>query len=152
MCIPVSIICKDRTVKTNALIDSGAGGLFIDESFARQSKLPLLPILHPISVFNIDGTPNVNRTITNKVMGDLIIAGDKQKSELSTTLLGKETAILGLPWLKSQKAIINWTKGTLDLDSNQFTDDFREDAFDTDILVQYIRGDPINNLQIPDPV
>ena len=96
MSIPVSITCKDRTIETNALIDSGAGGLFIDESFARKSKLPLLPIPHPISVFNIDGTPNVNRTITHKIMSDLIIAGDKQKSELLATPLGKDVNCSGL--------------------------------------------------------
>ena len=118
MRIPVSITCKDRTVETNALINSGAGGLFIDDSCARKSKLPLLPIPHPIPVFNVDGTPNVNGTITHKVTGDLVIVGDKQKSELLATSLGKETAILGLPWLKSQKAIVDWAKGTLDLDPN----------------------------------
>ena len=152
MRIPVSITCKDRTVETNALIDSGAGGLFIDESFARKSKLPLLPIPHPIPVFNVDGTPNVNGTITHKVTGKLIVAGDKQKSELLATSLGKETAILGLPWLKSQKAIVNWAKGTLDLDPNRFTDGPAEDTFDTDVLVRYIRGDPVDNLQLPDPI
>ena len=138
MRIPVSITCKDRTVETNALIDSGAGGLFIDESFARKSKLPLLPIPHPIPVFNVDGTPNVNGTITHKVTGNLVVAGDKWQSELLATSLGKETAILGLPWLKSQKAIVDWAKGTLDLDPNRFTDRPVEDTFDTDILVQYI--------------
>ena len=85
-------------------------------------------------------------------MGDLVIAGNKQKSELLATSLGKETAILGLPWLKSQKAIINWAKRTLDLDPNQFTDNLREDAFDTDVLMWYIRRDPIDSLQILDPV
>ena len=97
MRIPVSITCEDQTIETNILIDSGAGGLFIDKSFTRQSKLPLLPISHPIPVFNVDGTPNVNGTITHKVTDDLVIARDKQKSELLATLLGKETAILGLP-------------------------------------------------------
>ena len=152
MRIPVAITCKDRTVETNALIDSGAGGLFIDESFARKSKLPLLPIPHPIPVFNVDGTPNVNGTITHKVTGDLVIAGNKQKSELLATSLRKETAILGLPWLKSQKAIVNWAKGTLDLDPNRFTDGSEEDTFDTNVLIWYIRGDPVDNLQLPDPI
>ena len=82
MRIPISITCKDRTVKTNALIDSGTKGLFIDESFTRQSKLPLLLIPHPIPVFNVNSMPNVNGTITHKVTDDLVIAGDKQKSEL----------------------------------------------------------------------
>ena len=119
---------------------------FIDKSFTRQSKLPLLPIPHSILVFNINGTPNVNGTITHKVIGDLIVAGDKRKSELLATSLGKKTAILGLPWLKSQKAIVDWAKGTLDLDPNWFTDNPKEDIFDTDILVQYIQRDPINSL------
>ena len=79
-------------------------------------------------------------------MSDLIIAKDKQKSELLATPLEKETTILGLPWLKSQKAIVNWAKGTLDLDPNWFTDNPKEDIFDTDILVQYIQRDPINSL------
>ena len=118
MRISVSITCEDRTIETNALINSGAGGLFIDESFVRQSKLPLLPIPHSIPVSNVNSTPNVNATITHKVTGDLAIAGDKQKLELLVMLLGKETAILGLPWLKSQKAIVDWAKGTLGLDPN----------------------------------
>ena len=152
MCIPVSITYEDWTVKTNALINSDIGGLFIDKSFARQLKLPLLLISHPILVFNVDSTPNVNGTIIYKVTGDLIIAGNKQKSELLATLLGNEIAILGLPWLKSQKAIIDWAKETLDLDPNWFTDNPREDVFDTDILVWYIWGDPIDSLQLPDSV
>ena len=98
----------------------------------------MLPIPHPIPVFNVDSTPNVNGTITHKVIGDLIVVGNKRKSELLATSLGKETAILGLPWLKSQKAIVDWAKGTLDLDPNRFTDSSTEDTFDTDILVRYI--------------
>ena len=118
MCIPVSITCEDQAIETNALIDSDVEGLFIDKSFAQQLKLPLLPIPHPIPVFNIDSTSNVNGTITHKVTSDLVIAGNKQKSELLVTSLGKETAILGLPWLKSQKAIVDWAKETFDLDPN----------------------------------
>ena len=68
------------------------------------------------------------------------------------TLLGKETEILGLPWLKSQKTIIDWAKGTLDLDPNWFSDNPRKDIFDTDILIWYIRKDPIDSLQLPDSV
>ena len=71
------------------------------------------------------------------VTGDLTIARDKQKSELLTTLLGKETAILGLPWLKSQKGIMDWTKGTLDLNSDQFTDNSKEQTFDTDSKAEH---------------
>ena len=67
-------------------------------------------------------------------------------------MLGKETAILGLPWLKSQKAIVDWAKGTLDLDANRFTNSSAEDTFDTNVLVRYIRRDQVDNLQLPDSI
>ena len=39
-----------------------------------------------------------------------------------------------------------------DLNPNRFTDSSAEDTFDTDVLVQYIRGDPVDNLQLPDSI
>ena len=53
MRIPVTV---DRTVETLALIDSGAGGTFIDETFAQNHNLPLARLINPILVYNMDGT------------------------------------------------------------------------------------------------
>ena len=55
MRIPVTV---DQTVETLALIDSGAGGMFIDEQFARANNIPLTPLLTAIPVYNVDGTQN----------------------------------------------------------------------------------------------
>ena len=53
MRIPVTV---DRTIETLALIDSGAGGTFIDETFAQNHNLPLTCLINPILVYNVDGT------------------------------------------------------------------------------------------------
>jgi hypothetical protein len=47
-------ISGTETVETNALIVSGAGGIFINEEYARQLKLKKLPLKKPIIARNID--------------------------------------------------------------------------------------------------
>ena len=39
LCIPFSTVTSGKTVKTKALINSGAGGTFIDQKFARHFKI-----------------------------------------------------------------------------------------------------------------
>ena len=51
-------IATDRTIETRALVDSGAGGTFIDGVYAATQNIPVSPLLNPIPVFNVDGTPN----------------------------------------------------------------------------------------------
>jgi len=53
----------NKRFKTNALIDSGAGGTFIDKKFAQQNGIALIPIEKLIQAFNMDGTKNNTRTI-----------------------------------------------------------------------------------------
>lgn len=48
----------DRTIVTSALIDTEAGGAFIDTQFAKQNNMKLKPLLCPLAVYNVDHTPN----------------------------------------------------------------------------------------------
>ena len=62
MYLPLSIVSsKDRTVtiETKALLDSGAGGIFIDHAFAKKHKFPFNRLHTPIPVHNVDGTLNL---------------------------------------------------------------------------------------------
>ena len=47
-----------KIVETKALLDTGAGGKFIDQNFVRNQKIKMKNLEHPIEVFNVDGTPN----------------------------------------------------------------------------------------------
>ncbi|KAI5117979.1 hypothetical protein M0805_007797 [Coniferiporia weirii] len=64
MKIPITIIMHDQNISTNALIDSGAEGKFIDTKFVIKHRIPTKPLTHPIHVRNVDGTPNQHSTIT----------------------------------------------------------------------------------------
>ena len=78
MRIPVLI---DRTVETHALIDSGAGGTFIDEQFARSHSLALTQLINPIPVYNVDGTLNKQGVISHYAWKEVTI--DEYTKKLS---------------------------------------------------------------------
>ena len=49
---------KNKTVKTLALIDSGAGGKFIDQNYAKESGFTLESLEEPLMAQNMDGMEN----------------------------------------------------------------------------------------------
>ena len=71
--IPISIKCTEdnQTVKTLALIDSGAGGKFINQNYAKTIGLKTQLLERPITARNIDGTENKHGRITRFTLVDL---------------------------------------------------------------------------------
>ena len=102
-----------KTVKTKTLLDTGAGGKFIDQNFVRNQKIKTKNLEHPIEVFNVDGTPNKQGTITKYTRLDLTINGCTRPHNLFVTRLGKQKIILGYPWFKQDNPEIDWEKCTL---------------------------------------
>ena len=47
-----------KIVETTTLLDTGAGGKFIDQNYIQNQKIKTKELEHPIKVFNVDGTPN----------------------------------------------------------------------------------------------
>ena len=54
LCVPLSTVTNAKTIETQALIDCGAGGMYIDQKFAQNFKILLLN--EPITAQNVDGT------------------------------------------------------------------------------------------------
>jgi hypothetical protein len=52
--VPINIGSSKQTVET--LIDSGAGGLFIDQNYAK--KLDINYLDKPVKAYNVDGMKN----------------------------------------------------------------------------------------------
>jgi len=52
-------------VAVKALLDSGATGLFIDTTFAREKGFKIERMKNPLLVKNVDRTVNVEGTITH---------------------------------------------------------------------------------------
>ncbi|KAF8227393.1 hypothetical protein L208DRAFT_1296858, partial [Tricholoma matsutake] len=47
-----------KAIETKALLDSGAGGIFMSHKFTEENRLKLHPLERIIKVKNMDGTPN----------------------------------------------------------------------------------------------
>ena len=95
-------------------VDSGAGGKFIDQNFVRAKRLETEPLINPIKVYNVDGTPNKRGTIRRYIDLNIEVHGQVRKERLLVTGLGKQKIILGFPWLRETNPIIDWEKGTLE--------------------------------------
>ena len=74
--IPVQL-CNDtnQNVETLALIDSGAGGKFIDQNYARKLGVKIQKLEQPLIARNVDRMKNKKGEITSFVNLDLIING-----------------------------------------------------------------------------
>jgi hypothetical protein len=96
-----------RTVET--LIDSGAGGLFINQNFAKNFDINHLDKL--VRAYNVDGTENKKGTINAYVNLEFSLGERKFKEQFYVTGLGKQRIILGFPWLHKNNPIIDWKKG-----------------------------------------
>ena len=145
--IAISMDIEDRrVVETKALIDSGAGGLFIDEDFIKKLRAPLTNLSQPIPVFNVDGTSNKNGIITQFARITVEIENRSRDYTFLVTALGRQRIILGYPWLEQENSDINWRQQTIRWRTKKtnnyamFKHEYPEDIDDDDLVIPYIRG------------
>jgi transposase InsO family protein len=100
-----------ETRSTNALVDSGATGEFIDRHYAKSSRFHLLKLSKPIPVFNVDGTPNEAGSVTEVVDVILRYKTHSERTLFAVSNLGKQKLILGHSWLRKHNPEINWETG-----------------------------------------
>jgi predicted aspartyl protease len=100
-----------KCITMDALLDSGATSSFIDHNFAQRNQIPIIYMDRPIQVYNADGSPNNNGTITRYVEILLQIEQHVEQIQLGVTSLGKLDTILGLSWMKTHNPSIDWEEG-----------------------------------------
>jgi len=121
--IPIALEQSEQeTVETSALIDSGAGGQFINQNFVQKHQLPTRNLEQPITAYNVDGTLNKKGTISKYVEINVNINQRINKLQLMITGLGKQKVILGFPWLQEENPEIDWKSGTLTWKEETSTD------------------------------
>jgi hypothetical protein len=110
LAVDVEIESTDTAVKrcTQALIDCGATGCFIDIEWAKLNNVPTCPLSKLIPVYNVDGTANDTGAITD--IADIILhyQNHSEHTQLAVTHLGKQSLILGYNWLRNHNPEINW--------------------------------------------
>ena len=112
----IILLCEksgNKNVETKALLDTGAGGKFIDQNFVLRNNIRTYKLVKPITVYNVDGTENKTGTITRYVDVNLQIGNRTTTTKLLVTGLGHQKIILGFPWFEEQNPEINWETGIL---------------------------------------
>ena len=96
-----------------ALLDSGAGGIFINQNYAWKMNYKLTEMEKPVKAYNVDGTENKKGTIKYFASLEFSLKEKNFKEQFYVTGLGKQKVILGFPWLKKSNLEINWQTSKL---------------------------------------
>ena len=94
-----------------ALLDTGAGGIFINQNFVRTQGLETRKLPQSLEAYNIDGTKNKKGTIMDYMDLKLRIGNKITLSQFMVAGLGKQKIILGFPWFKENNPEIDWMNG-----------------------------------------
>ena len=113
--LPIHLKTTDtmEEASSEAMVDTGATGDFVDQDFVRNAKLPTRKLSQPIPVYNVDGTPNEAGSICEVVDAIMTYGGHSERLLLAVTRLGKQSMILGFGWLKKHNPEIDFRAGTV---------------------------------------
>jgi hypothetical protein len=110
LAVDIEIESTDTAVKrcTQALIDCGATGCFIDIEWVKLNNIPTCPLSKLIPVYNVNDTANDAGAITD--IADVILCYENHSecTQLAVTHLGKQSLILEYNWLQNHNPEINW--------------------------------------------
>ncbi|ESK80668.1 pro-pol protein, partial [Moniliophthora roreri MCA 2997] len=108
--IPIELQCTESGVlrATSGFVDCGATDKFIDKDYAKSNRFVLHPLICPIPVYNVNGSPNCLGTIPE--MADVVLKykDHTERTMFAVTSLGKQTVLLGYSWLEKHNPEINW--------------------------------------------
>ena len=99
-----------KGVAVRALLDSGATGLFMNITFAREKGFKMEKLRNPLLVKNVDGTVNAGGAIMHQVECNMFFKGHVERVRMDVCNLGKMEMILGMPWLTAHNPEIDWEK------------------------------------------
>jgi hypothetical protein len=97
-----------------ALLDCGATGSTISQSFVSTHDIPTVALEKPIPVYNADGTSNSNGPITECVHMRMRIGNHEERIELAISHLKGHDVFLGFEWLQKHNPTVDWTKGSIE--------------------------------------
>lgn len=97
------------------MVDSSATNLFINCQFISANCVATKQLNKEIPLYNINGSKNQAGFITEFAELTMEINGHKEKAQFLVTELGPEDVILGITWLRQHNPLIDWLKGTMEL-------------------------------------
>lgn len=113
--IPITLTRDNRSVKTTALLDSGATTNFINKKFVQEHHIRTHNLPSPRPLFNVDGTLNKAGTVNSYASLKLTIREHTEQIPFTVTNIGSDNTIIGLTWLRQHNPNINWKDGHITL-------------------------------------
>jgi hypothetical protein len=101
MILPVTLQ-NGREIPTYGMLDTGASGkAFIDESWAQDQRIEILPLRNPVRLEAFDGHNAKRGMVTHYARMGMKIQDHYEKNVVFlVTQLAHYPIILGLPWMK----------------------------------------------------
>ena len=96
---PIPIKTSYNMAKVPSLVDSGATDNFIHPRTIRQLCLGTSLLDKPKKLFNVDDTQNKAGSVTQYVDLSVTTNQKKQQMQFLVSDIGRESLILGYPWL-----------------------------------------------------
>ena len=114
MKVPIMIKTSYNTAKVPSLVDSGATDNFIHPRTIRQLRLGTSLLDKPKKLFNVDDTQNKAGSVTRYVDLSVTTSQEEWQMRFLVSDIGRESLILGYPWLAAFETHFKWKEGTLD--------------------------------------
>jgi predicted aspartyl protease len=115
MHVPITLAGLNQRITVAAMIDSGASTLFINRKLVEKHNIRTCCLDQPITLLNIDGTPNRAGQITHVAPLQMTVGPVTESWEFVVTDLGPEEVVLGIEWLKKMNPCVNWKEGTMEI-------------------------------------
>jgi len=117
MQIDIRIMYNGNEIDAEAILDSGAEGIYCNTSFIKKYGLPTYDIELPVYPRNIDGTLNKQGVIHHAAILRMgISARHWENIEVAITNTGRHKILLGTDWLKAHNPSIDWSTNRLHFD------------------------------------
>jgi hypothetical protein len=104
---PITLV---DSIKTTAMVDSGAMGNFIHPRFIELHELVTKPH-EPLVVNDVNG--RLLSRMDRQAEIRMTIGGHSEMLTFDVAPLGKHNIVLGLPWLQQHDPIVQWSSGKL---------------------------------------
>ena len=103
----------NKTAKTPVLLDTGAGGIFMNKSYAKKHNIEVYKLDTPIIPCNVDRTLNQAGKIMHYTWIWMKFQDITILVQLLITNIGSQDIIFGLPWFEDYDPQINWSTGKI---------------------------------------
>uniref|UniRef100_A0A8C5PHN1 ribonuclease H n=1 Tax=Leptobrachium leishanense TaxID=445787 RepID=A0A8C5PHN1_9ANUR len=110
--VPISLTWEGVHLETEAFLDSGASGNFMDRVFASKNLMPLVLKERPLMVEAIDGKPLSCPHITHDTIEVCMKTGVLHRETIRFQIIDSPSCpvVLGFPWLTEHNPVIDWVQ------------------------------------------